>query len=168
MLLMMNFGNCFGHFYVKKKLETESYKMPLSNVLNTAKNLGQLRFIKYRWDSGATWRWWGHLNSTCCNQTHLKFLYLEVVGTKSKHSLDCICTLCTPSHPSQLHTSLYPSHPTWWWSAHLNPAYSSSIVSTLCSLEVEETKNLNQTAFCTLSISLHYLVPLHPSHLNWR
>ena len=31
---MMNFGNCFGHVYVKNKLETESYKMPSSNVFN--------------------------------------------------------------------------------------------------------------------------------------
>ena len=31
---MMNFGNCFGHVHAKNKLETESYKMPSSNVFN--------------------------------------------------------------------------------------------------------------------------------------
>ena len=34
------------------------------------------------WGSGSTWRWWGHLDTTCCNQTCLNFLHSEVVGTQ--------------------------------------------------------------------------------------
>ena len=30
-----------------------------------------LPFCECRWGGGSTWRWWGHLNTRCCNQTWL-------------------------------------------------------------------------------------------------
>ena len=42
------------------------------------------------------WRWWGHLNTTHCNQTYLSFLHSQVVGPR------------LPLYPSH---SLHLSHP---------------------------------------------------------
>ena len=37
------------------------------NVLGTYEC--RLPFCEYRWGGSSTWRWWEHLNLTCCNQT---------------------------------------------------------------------------------------------------
>ena len=55
------------------------------------------------WGGGFTWRWFGHLNSTCCNQTCLNLLQLDVIWIK-KPSLDGLQNLCIPHTP-------YISHP---------------------------------------------------------
>ena len=39
---------------------------------------------------GSTWKWWGHFNTTFCNQTCLSFLHSGVVGTQSL----VLCFLC--------------------------------------------------------------------------
>ena len=36
--------------------------------------------------------WWEHLNTTHCNQTYLKFLHSELMGTEKKTISDCPCT----------------------------------------------------------------------------
>ena len=79
---------------------------------------GPLSFCECRWHGDSTWRWWGHLITTFCNQICLNFLHQEVVGIQ-KPSLDCPHTLTSlnphalmPSHPSCPHALvlLMPSH----------------------------------------------------------
>ena len=53
---------------------------------------GFLLFCECRWDGDSTWRWWGHLSTSCWNWTCLNFLHWEVVGIL-KPSLDYPHTL---------------------------------------------------------------------------
>ena len=82
-----------------------------------------LPFCENSWSVGSIWRWWGYLNTTCCNQKYLNFLYSVVVRTH-KPSLDCLCYLCAlPLHLSCYHAllscsalcmlDLHPSCPTF-------------------------------------------------------
>ena len=63
-------------------------------------------FCKCRWGGDSTWRWWGHLNTTCSNWTCLNFLLWEVVG-RQKPSLCCLCSPSLPFAPFTLLCSLH-------------------------------------------------------------
>ena len=79
-----------------------------------------LLFCEHRWGGESTCRWWGHLNTTLCNQSCLNFLWSSMMGTQ-KPSLHCphfphALTPLVPLHPSHLpsyplHLLLHPSPP---------------------------------------------------------
>ena len=121
---------------------------------------------------GSTWRWWGHLKTTFCNQTCLNFLYSELVGTQK------------PSFPLPLHPALIPLLVTtplhalievvtsnhaltpWYW-GHLN--YSCSIqcctlVSCCHNLGGGDTSSIY--ALIKFVPSHHILVPWGWRHLS--
>ena len=99
-----------------------------------------LLFCECRWDSDSIRRWWGHLNTTSCNQTYLNFLHSEVVGTQKPsfhlpshphvlctscpHTLPTLCLLTLmPFHPCTLPhlclLALVPSNPCTLWNSYL-------------------------------------------------
>ena len=103
---------------------------------------GVLLFCECIWGGDSTWRWWGHLNTTCRNWTCLNFLHWEVMGIW-KPNLDCPHTPaplypCTPcilvlSHPLHPHTPcaliyLVPLHPFHLVSSSLHPCALTPLV----------------------------------------
>ena len=43
---------------------------------------GHLLFCECIWGGDGTWRWWGHLNTTCHNGSCLNFLHWEAMGNE--------------------------------------------------------------------------------------
>ena len=82
------------------------------NVVRTFKC--HLLLCECRWGGGSTWRWWGHLNTTGCNQTCLKFLHSEVLATQKP-------SFQLPSHPN-----LMLLHPRW--QGHFTTLYSCAVL----------------------------------------
>ena len=85
---------------------------------------GLLLLCECRCGRDCTFRWWGHLNTTCHNGTCLSFLHWEVVGNKKvvKTAL-APCSKITLEHkksiPRITSCKLKPSRPraqraTWW------------------------------------------------------
>ena len=110
-----------------------------------------LLFCEQRLGGGSTWRWWGHLNTTCCNWSSFNFLWSRVVGTQ-KPRLDWPCTShtpCTTRTTCTPHIPLHPLHPP----APLVP---------LCPWTLEPLHPLHS---CTLHPLCPWVYePLHPSH----
>ena len=69
-----------------------------------------LLFCEFRWYDDSTWRWRGHLNTTCCNWSCFNFLWSRVVGIQ-KPSLDCPHTPCISCTPHMPYTSCTPHNP---------------------------------------------------------
>ena len=104
------------------------------------------------WGSGSTLRWWGHLNTTCCNGGDPKTLFrLPSQHLTHRH------THCTLAHLDSLHpllpctiTPLVPWHA-------LNPCIPTPLV---CS------QPLHTLCPCTCALLHHCvlepLLPLHP------
>ena len=118
----------------------------------------------------STWRWWGYLNTRCCNQTCLNLLHSEVAGTqKPSFQLSlCPCTLTplAPSHPWHPHTpcTLLPLHLPTLLPSH-TCALSPLLPTTPCVPHLYPLI-LAPSCSCTLQPSCPFgLVPSHPPTL---
>ena len=81
---------------------------------------GLLRLCECKWGGDSTCRWWGHLKTTCHNQTCLNFMHWEVVRNK-KTSLKRLAPFCAlvPSCPLMCEYK-WGEDCTWRCWGHLN------------------------------------------------
>ena len=120
------------------------------NVVRTFKFI--LLLCECRWGGGSTW-----INTTCCNQTCLKFLHSEVLGTQKP-------SFQLPSHPNPM--LLHPR-----WQGHLTTLYLCTVLLLCpCGGHDASCHHTRPHAFSHLcpfvymSFSPSYLFILVPSH----